>query len=133
MVLGNKITGIYINFCMKTIYLLLFICGVSEAKSQKMKESYFGTWINVDLNERLNSNQPFDSTVNITPRFLYIDNSKAIKINKRFEQGQIQYEIKKIANDRLYIKGGQIKVQNDTLSLIVGRLKNIKFVRYKKL
>ena len=108
----------------------MFLFCTSAVNAQKINKSNFGAWINCELYYSLKSNQPFDSTSKIIPRFLYFNNLKSIEIESRFEQKN-QYKIRQVKSNMLVTDRSKICFKADTLILKDKYWGVIKFVKYK--
>ena len=109
------------------LFLGLSSCNILQA--QEVWKSKFGTWINVELDRRLN--QPFDSISHIIPRLFWFNNLKEIEIEQRFEQKR-KYPIKKVTKKLILTKDAQFILQGDTIIFKDNYRNVIKFVKYKK-
>jgi hypothetical protein len=109
------------------LLLTIYCCSLNAQSTWKAK---FGIWANVELYNRLKGGQPFDSTVNIIPRFLWLTNLKELEIENRFEQKR-KYPIKKITNKVIIISNAQLLLQGDTI-IMKDRYRNVtRFIKYK--
>jgi len=108
--------------------LLLTVCSFG-LNAQKIWESKFGIWTNVELNNKLKAGQPFDSVKNIFPRTIVFKNVKEIAIVWRIEQLK-KYKIiemndknvsVEIQNMQLFFEGDTLLLKNKYQDILVGK------------
>ncbi|MGL6268255.1 MAG: hypothetical protein ACRC2O_10010, partial [Chitinophagaceae bacterium] len=116
----------------KNIFLILtfaFICS-NNIQAQSTWNKELGIWVNVELDKRLKLNLPFDSTINIIPRFLWLNNLNELEIESRFEQKR-KYSILKIDNETITIENAQFLLKCDTIIMKHKYFNVVRFVKYK--
>jgi hypothetical protein len=85
--------------------------------AQQIDNVKFGTWINLELKKALESNKVSDSSLNISPRFIYLKNNKSIEISYRYEQRVHSYKIIQVLSNIIYFQRGRIVLNSDSILL----------------
>lgn len=116
----------------KNIFLIFLISVfyLNNVQAQNAWSKRLGIWVNVELDKQLKLNQPFDSTTNIIPRFLWLENLKELEIENRFEQKR-KYLIEKIDSKVITIDNAQFFLKGDTIIMKDKYYNIVKFVKYK--
>lgn len=114
----------------KSFLILLLAISYSFLSAQTSWKTKFGIWANIELYEKLGDGQPFDSTINITPRFLWLKTLKELEIEKRFEQKR-KYSIIKVTNNCIFINDAHFLLKGDTIIMKDKYHNVVKFVKYK--
>jgi len=110
--------------------LILFIFSTSEVGAQDAWKTKLGTWINVEVKEKLENKLSFDSTAHLSPRMLWIYNLQEIEIEYRFEQKK-KYVVKKAGDNCIDIDLAKLCTKGDTLIMERSNARLTKFVKYK--
>ena len=110
------------------LLILLLTAYCCNLNAQSVWKTKYGIWANVELYNKLKGGQPFDSTLNIIPRFLWLTNLKELEIENRFEQKR-KYPIKKITNQIIIINNAQFILKGDTIIMRDKYQNVIKFIK----